>query len=147
MDHGDDRSLAGPRRFPIPRLSLMASGGTETLFDSILLSPDRLSLDAYAPQALNLLNSPFAIKTARSLAERAVQEAGTDDTKRIVRAIWLTLSREPRKKELVACGTLLAEHTQLHLKQADATIDAASHSAMVDLCRMLLNVNEFAYID
>ncbi|MGY8769129.1 MAG: PSD1 and planctomycete cytochrome C domain-containing protein [Pirellulales bacterium] len=96
-----------------------------------------------APQALNLLNSPFAIQMANSLAKRVELEAGPSQTQQIERAIWLTLLRAPHDDEITDCLELLQRHTELHAQLAES----APHAALIDLCRTLLNINEFVYID
>lgn len=81
-----------------------------------------------APQALSLLNSPVAVDAARSFAAR-VATLGSNDAESIQAAFELALQREPTASEIQACQQLL-------------------HKAnWVELCRVLLNINEFAYID
>lgn len=82
-----------------------------------------------APQALSLLNSSLIIEAARALAERVQREAGTDAAKQIERVFALTLQRAPSKDERKACLQLLQQRN------------------LTELCRALLNVNEFIYID
>ena len=100
-----------------------------------------------APQALNLLNSPFSVQMSQALAERVANEAGDDDEARIRRVVWLTLSREPLAQELEVCRDLLKKHKRQHLQRPDMSIGAARTAALVDLCRALMNVNEFVYVD
>lgn len=81
-----------------------------------------------APQALSLLNSPEAIQAAKSFAERIkLLEAST--TGRIHRAFLLALQRKPTPAEVTACQKLVDQ------------------SNWTELCRALINVNEFAYVD
>jgi len=82
-----------------------------------------------APQALSLLNSSLTIETARALAGRVQREAGTNATKQIERAFILTLQRAPQRDELRSCLALVQERS------------------LPELCRALLNVNEFVFID
>jgi len=82
-----------------------------------------------APQALSLLNSSLTIDAARSLAERVQRESGTDAAKQIERAFALTLQRAPGKEERRACLALVQQRS------------------LAELCRALLNVNEFVYVD
>ena len=84
---------------------------------------------------------------AQALAERVATEAGADDGARVAFAVWLTLSRAPDADELTVCRTLLSEHEQRHLERQGMTAKDAHAAALVDLCRMLLNVNEFVYVD
>jgi hypothetical protein len=82
-----------------------------------------------APQALMLLNNVLAIEAAQALAERVKREAGQDPDEQIARLFDLALQRRPDDVERAACRPLLT---------------AAS---LTDLCRAVLNVNEFVYLD
>jgi hypothetical protein len=82
-----------------------------------------------APQALSLLNSPLAIKCSGALARRVKREAGDDPSAQVRRAFALCCQRPPNPNELRACLNLLSKRT------------------LPELCRALLNVNEFLYID
>jgi mono/diheme cytochrome c family protein len=82
-----------------------------------------------APQALSLLNSSITLEAARALAERVQRDVGNDATKQVERAFALTLQREPDKSERHACLELLQQRS------------------LAELCRALLNVNEFIYVD
>ena len=82
-----------------------------------------------APQALTLLNNAVSIEAARSLASRVEREAGTNATKQIQSAFAFTLQRPADKAELRACTALLQQRN------------------LTELCRALLNLNEFIYID
>jgi hypothetical protein len=89
----------------------------------------RREVSTVAPQALTLLNSPLAVEAARALAERVEREAGTEPANQVQRAFEMTLQRRPDDFEQRACSRLLAE------------------CSLVELCRALLNLNEFAYVD
>jgi hypothetical protein len=82
-----------------------------------------------APQALSLLNSSLTVEAARALNGRVQREAGTDTAKQIERAFALTLQRTPDKDERRACEALLQQRS------------------LTELCRVLLNLNEFIYVD
>ena len=82
-----------------------------------------------APQALSLLNSPLAVEAARSFARRVIADAGALPEAQVRRAFALAFQRQPAPDELAACGRLARERS------------------LVELCRVLLNLNEFAYMD
>ena len=82
-----------------------------------------------APQALSLLNSSLTLEAARALAERVKHTAGSETEKQVERAFALTLQRAPDLDERRACLALLQERS------------------LTELCRALLNVNEFVYVD
>lgn len=82
-----------------------------------------------APQALSLLNSPLAVGAARAFAERVRREAGADPGQQVDHAFRLALQRPPAEEERELCLRLARERS------------------LPELCRALLNLNEFAYVD
>jgi mono/diheme cytochrome c family protein len=80
-------------------------------------------------QALNLLNSPFAMQVASDLAERLRQEAGDQPTAQIDRAFQLLFQRPPTGTEQTAAAALLHQH------------------GLTTLCRALINTNEFLHLN
>jgi hypothetical protein len=81
-----------------------------------------------ALQALALLNDPFMIRQAEYFAER-VKGLSSDDGGQIEAAYRLALGRAPRSEERAA----LADYARKH--------------GLVAACRLVLNVNEFVFID
>ncbi len=80
-------------------------------------------------QALNLLNSPFVREQAEQLANRVVQESSPSDMKQqIRRSFQLILNREPDADELAACQ------------------EVAKETSLAQVCRSLINSNEFAFL-
>lgn len=82
-----------------------------------------------APQALSLLNSPLAVEASRAFAERVRREAGADLGHQVDHAFCLALQRLPVASERALCVRL------------------AGQRSLPELCRALLNLNEFAYVD
>lgn len=82
-----------------------------------------------APQALSLLNSPLAMDASKAFAQRVEREAGKDPTSQVNRAFALAFQRQPAPEERDACLELLRARS------------------LAELCRALLNVNEFVYVD
>lgn len=64
-----------------------------------------------ASQALTLLNSDFASRCARALAERIEREAGDEPAARVRRLFELAVAREPRPEELALALDYLARQT------------------------------------
>jgi hypothetical protein len=89
----------------------------------------RRNVSTVAPQALTLLNSPFAVEMAASFAERIEAEAGCSAGDQVECAFRHALQRRPDAGERAACVQLLQRRT------------------LAELCRVLLNVNEFVYVD
>jgi hypothetical protein len=76
-------------------------------------------------QALNLLNSHFALQQSAFLAERLKKEAGDDTPKQIQRVFTLMFQREATADEAAASLALVKQH------------------GLPALCRALYNSNEF----
>lgn len=80
-------------------------------------------------QALNLMNSDFAVEQSVLLAQRAVQETSPDDFQAQVRRCFqLLLNRQPSPAELAAC------------------VEVARQAGLHIVCRTLINSNEFAFL-
>jgi hypothetical protein len=80
-------------------------------------------------QALSLLNNSFVLRTSDTLAARLKADAGDDLAAQLRRAYWLLYSREPSAAEL----KLLIPFARQHDLSA--------------LMRVLVNANEFVYVD
>jgi len=78
-----------------------------------------------AIQALALLNNPFVLKQTQHLAER-VEKSGGDSIDTLFR---LTLQRTPDPRERQTLSAYL------------------SREGLVNLCRLMLNLNEFLFVD
>ncbi len=81
-----------------------------------------------AIQALALLNNPFVLKQSEHLAER-VSAMATNPADQVVAASRLTLERRPDSRELSDLTAYL------------------SREGLPNLCRLLLNTNEFIFVD
>ena len=82
-----------------------------------------------APQALSLLNSALAVEAARAMAARVERAEGRDPRAQVNRAFALALARSPEPREREAALNFLKERS------------------LAELCRALLNLNEFIYLD
>ncbi|HEY1068461.1 MAG TPA: DUF1553 domain-containing protein, partial [Pirellulales bacterium] len=89
----------------------------------------RRAVSTVAPQALMLLNSPLAVEAAQAFAKRVASEAGDAPEDQVQRAFRIALQRDPTAAEAESCRRFLAERS------------------LAELGRVLLNLNEFAYID
>ncbi len=88
-----------------------------------------------APQALTLFNGDFANRQARHLAERLVREAGDDPKQQMELAYRLTLCRPPTLPESVSMQRFLVNVAEPNERRL----------ALEQLCRVILNLNEFVY--
>lgn len=111
------------------------------------VSCSRRQVTVVAPQALTLLNSPEAVRYARAFAKRIADEAGPEPARRVEQALLRALGRTPDAEEKKLSLDLLERHTAAHRKAGKPNGPAPELLALVDLCRALLNLNEFLYID
>lgn len=95
--------------------------------DPSVLTPKR-NTTLTAIQALAMMNNPFMIRMAEHLVERVTQEA-PDLGARIALAHRLAIGREPTVEEL----SLYMKYAQQH--------------GLPNLCRLLMNTNEFLFVD
>jgi hypothetical protein len=92
---------------------------------------ERRAITSVAPQALTLFNGDFANRQAERFAERLRREAGDDRTAQITLAFRVALAREPTSQELKTLQKFLD--------------DDPSPKQLVQMCRVILNMNEFVY--
>ncbi|MFO0927256.1 MAG: PSD1 and planctomycete cytochrome C domain-containing protein [Gemmataceae bacterium] len=90
-------------------------------------------------QALGMLNGEFTHEQAAALAERIGREAPDDLSAQVRRAVRLTTGRPPRADE-VRHDVAFVEATQ-----AENRLDRPAALRMY--CLLLLNANEFVYLD
>ena len=82
-----------------------------------------------ALQALALLNNGFMLVQAEELAQRLERDVGDDRPAQIERAFQLALGRQPDDIE------------------RDALVELANAHGLASAARVILNLNEFAYVD
>jgi hypothetical protein len=90
---------------------------------------DKRNESVSAPQALALLNNGFMVVQARHFAERVEMESGPDLEKQLNLAFALALDRAPTPEE------------------AAKLLPYARQFGLPNLCRLLYNLNEFAFVD
>ena len=117
----------------------------ETLdFCDTTQSTDRRAITSVAPQALTLFNGDFVNRQAEQLAERLVREAGDDPDRQIDLAFRLSLARQPTADEARLLQQFLEREAADQLVNGVAPA-AARRQALVQVCRVILNLNEFVY--
>lgn len=99
---------------------------TLDLADTVSSCPQR-QVTTVAPQALTLFNGDFVNAQVRHFAARLKREAGDDAEKQITLAWRLALCREPSATELAQMKSFLQTEP------------------LEQLCRVVLNLNEFVY--
>jgi hypothetical protein len=116
--------------------------------DTTMPCPKR-DITIAAPQALTLFNNEFAHERSIALARRVAAIAGQDRSKGIQLAWRFALGRSPRETETQAAEAhLLSQQRRLSARPIgdlpDGNLEFAS---MASLCHVLLNTNEFAFVD
>jgi hypothetical protein len=123
------------------RRGLLAPLMTTFDFCDTTLPCGRRDVSVVAPQALALLNGAFAHEQSDAAARRAAAIAGRDAEAR-ARAAWrIILAREPTAPEVEAA----VAHLERQAKRLGG--DHAEDQALASLCHVLINSNEFAFVD
>ncbi|MBL9123967.1 MAG: DUF1553 domain-containing protein, partial [Planctomycetaceae bacterium] len=111
------------------------------------------NVSTVAPQALVLLNNDFVHEQSGALADRVLGEIPSDAQGRVDRVWQLALGRLPDDTERQAALGHLARQRE-RFANADIAASAATVSpqevdrrAWASLCHVLLNSNEFVYVD
>jgi hypothetical protein len=104
-----------------------------------------------ATQALALMNSPFAESASRALADRITSHAA-ERALRADFAFQLVYTRQPTSAERQALDRFVDEYVAFKLADQAATAtrterEAAESAAWVEAALVLLNTNEFLYVD
>ena len=97
-------------------------------------------------QSLAMLNDEFILDQADNVAQRVAHEAGDDQQLRIQRAFEFTLARPPGDEESQWSQEFLDQQT-VNYTQAKEPAAASSQKALAALCQMLLNTNDFLYVE
>ena len=104
-------------------------------FDALVpdASCSRRRTSVTALQSLAMFNGDLVNTEAKHLAQRVRNEAGEDVQDQIRQAFQITLARRPSAGELKMT--------------AEFFVEARGDQPLVGLCRVLLNSNEFLYVD
>lgn len=165
VEKTDVRSLFLVRKRSLPVPLLQAFDLPDTT-----VSCARRDTTVVAPQALTLLNSPAAVRYAQAFARRASAEAGDWQPNDPASAITVidtvfqfAFQRTATDDERRLASEFLRRHHDLYAQQTESppaerdavstsdAADSADHNAplraLTDLCRAVLNLNEFVYLD
>ncbi len=80
-------------------------------------------------QSLALLNNSFVLRMADAMASRITSDAGSDTTAQVAEVCRLAYSRAPDSQESAVLASFVDEH------------------GLAALCRVVLNSNEFLYVE
>ncbi|MGH9630112.1 MAG: PSD1 and planctomycete cytochrome C domain-containing protein [Bryobacteraceae bacterium] len=94
-------------------------------------------------QALTLLNNEFVLLQSQHFASRVRQAGGQTPESQVKTAYQIALSRDPAPTELAANIRFLEEQRAHHAAKPDGDPDL---QALTDLCNVILNLNEFIYV-
>ena len=117
------------------------------------VTTEKRNVSTVPTQALTLLNGEFTLLQARYLADRVISEAPTDPAARVKRLYRITLSREPGERELAAGLEFLSKERELQAAKASGSDSnagsrrSADQAALTNLSHVMLNTNEFLYIN
>lgn len=125
----------------------------------------RRQVTTVAPQVFALFNNPFVHEQSRRMAGRIVREAGSDPESQLKRAFQLALQRDPTPGERsrgldFLTRPLTARQTPVELAKGPAAapgvgsdasprlpLSAGDQDRLADLCLVLLNMNEFIFLE
>jgi hypothetical protein len=104
---------------------------------------------AVSLQSLTMLNDAFVLEQADQLAQRVASAAGPAPDKRIELAFRIALARRPTASEAESGAALIQRQTDRYQKQSSLQLapEQAAQKALANLCQMLLNTNEFLYVE
>jgi hypothetical protein len=108
-------------------------------------SSEKRSSTNVAPQALTLFNSEFVNHQAEQLAFRLEGEFKNDSGLQIEMVFRLCLARPPVESEKAAMLLFLQKEAKALQPDAAKVPSSAEHRALVQACRVMLNLNEFLY--
>jgi len=110
-------------------------------------------------QALTLLNSKLTLEWAQSFAGRVLDAAGADREKELDAAFRFAFGRLPDKTERRMANEFFQNHGAIVAKREQegeklalppglsASVQPAHAATLVDFCHMLINANEFVYVN
>jgi hypothetical protein len=114
---------------------------------------ERSNTTTVPTQALTLSNNEFVLIQSRYFAERVAREAGDGTEKQITALYRIALSRAPDREELRSALSFVQKQRDYHSKlqpNSGSRGDSPNSSglaALVDLAHVMLNSNEFVYIN
>ncbi|MSR52541.1 MAG: DUF1553 domain-containing protein [Gemmataceae bacterium] len=116
------------------------------------------AVSTFAPQALILMNGPFAQEQSRAMAASVIREAGNEPEKQIALAYRRAFCRAPTVEEVRLAREFLDGQVGLVQERFLARLpagvperlpkdaDVAQAVALADFCLALFNANEFVYM-
>lgn len=98
----------------------------------------RRNVTVSSTQALEMLNSEVVMGWARTLSKRVRNDAGLDERGQVERAWKLVYQRPPSAEEISGALAFLRKQ---------AAVAGDGEAAFTDFCHMLINSNEFVFVN
>jgi cytochrome c553 len=108
-----------------------------------MVSCEQRTTTTVPTQALTLLNNEFSLLQSRHFAVRVREAAGESVESQLRTAYHIALSRDPLPAEMADNLAFLAERRAHH---ASKPAENPALAALTDLCNVVLNLNEFLYV-
>ncbi len=111
-----------------------ARGGRHPLLETFdcpdpsTTTPDRASTTTPL-QALSLMNTSFVLRMSDLLAKRVTQRAGSENQKQVTELFLLAFQRRPQPQEALMARDFIKQY------------------GLAALCRVIVNSNEFLYVN
>lgn len=145
---GNAAQYNSPRRsiyLPIIRNALFDMFQAFDVGDPSMVNAKRASTTV-APQALFVMNSPFAIEQSRAFADSLLNETKANDTERIKTAYMKCFARPPAPAEYGRALSFLSAY-ETRLSSGEPDIQKRHARAWQSLCQILFASNEFIYVN
>jgi hypothetical protein len=112
-------------------------------------STSRRNVTTTPTQALLLINGDWTLARAKGLATQLerLQPGSTGDRNQIALAYRLTFGRQPEPDEIAEAMAFINRQANLRPGSGAPSNTKVNHAALVDFCHVLLNSNEFLYVD
>jgi hypothetical protein len=117
-----------------------------TQFDApeALVGIEQRPTTTVAPQALLLMNNALVCNAAREFAKRIAPADGKATADAVRAGYAAALGRPPTADELEASEQFIKEQADAYVKDGKAD---AQRLALADFCQVLMELNEFIYVD
>ena len=140
---GPSAATSEPRRSIYTKAKRNTRDPLLELFDApeSFTSTSQRNVTTTPMQALLMVNSPFMLRQAEAFAGRLRKEHPMDEAARLDAAYQLTFARPPTESERHRAVAFLEQQAKRG-KSGDGRA-----AAWTDLCHVLLNANEFLYLD
>ena len=128
------------RSFPLPMIKLFDGPNMD---ESCVVR----GITTVTPQVFSLFNSKFSHDQSRAMANRIIAEVGEDPERQIGRAFRLAFMREPVTLSRQKLERSSRQAAVVPVWEQKAAVGQQGGGSLSDLCLILLNTNEFVFLD